>query len=124
MHKYILSALTVVALSLGCTVTNAQVVAKPAPKHAAVRLALAVVKSPYKGAKGILYSALFTTEVVVDGARVGLETANKVLDVVSVKGKVPVLDSLYSFVSVSAKDAAKLDGWLERQEQGLFGTHN
>jgi hypothetical protein len=98
------------------------------PKHALVKVLLAPVavvkKGPVFFSKATLYTFLFGTEAVVDGARVGLEGADKVFAAISIKGKVPVLDSISAFVSVGAKDAGKLDGWLERQEKGLFGTSN
>lgn len=102
----------------------APVVASPKPQHAAVKVARFLVKAPYKGAKGVLYTALFSTEVVVDGAHAGLDVADKVGDALSANSKIPVLAEVYVVISQADKDVAKLDSWLERQEQGLFGTSN
>jgi len=102
-----------------------------APKHALARVAsvaVAPVVHPVKSAKFLskatLGSVLFAVETGVDGARLGLEGADKALDAISIKGRVPVLDAVYAFVSVGAKDAAKADAWLERQEDYLLGRHN
>lgn len=102
---------------------------KPAAKHAAVKVQnhamfKLVVKAPFTGLKGIAYSGLFTAEVITDGARVGLTAADTIFDVISIKGKVPILDNIYAFVGVGAKDAAWLDVHEEGLETDLFGTHN
>src|SRR5260370_19338058 len=101
------------------------------PKHALARIAFvatAPVVHPVKSAtlftKATLMSVLFTVETGVDGARMVLTVTDKALDAISAKGKIPVLDNLYAFVGIAAADSGKLDGWLERQEQGLFGRHN
>lgn len=84
----------------------------------------ATVGHPKRTLKQVAGSLLFATETGVDGVRLVLEGADKAFDAISIQGKVPVLDQIYGFVSIGAKDAAKLDAWLERQEQSLFGTHN
>ncbi len=97
------------------------------PKHALVRALEAPLQAPkaaFTGLKATAYTIIFATESVVDGARVVLTGADKAFDVLSIQGKIPVLDVIYAGVSVGAKDAAKLDAWLERQEEGLFGSHN
>lgn len=97
------------------------------PKHALVRVLeapLAAPKAAFTGLKATAYTVIFAVESGVDGARIVLTGADKVFDTLSLQGKVPVLDVIYAGVSVGVKDVTKLDTWLERQEDGLFGSHN
>ena len=121
----------VIALVALFLAVSATAPASTEAKHALARVASVVttpvvhpVKSVKFLSKATLGSVLFAVETGVDGARLGLEGADKAFDAISIKGKVPVLDAVYAFVSVGAKDAAKADVWLERQEQYLFGSHN
>src|SRR5882672_1820681 len=96
-------------------------------KHALAKVASIVsapVAHPKRTLKETFGVTVFAVENVVDGARVGLTVADKVFDVISLSGKIPALDVIYAGVSIGAKDAARLDMWLERQEGFLFGMHN
>jgi hypothetical protein len=117
------------ALTL-CFATASFAQAKPVAKkqkHALVKVLeapLVVPKVVFTGLKGTLYGVMFTTEVGVDGVRLVSTGADRVFDVLSISGKIPVLDMAYQIVHVVSVDSTKLDGWLERQEDGLFGSHN
>lgn len=90
--------------------------------HALYRL---VVRGPYTGLKGVTYAVLFTSEACcVDTAHIAFSTADKVLDVISLQGKLPILDTAYKVVSYGAIGSAWLDTTEENGEQALFGTHN
>lgn len=99
--------------------------AKP-PKHALIKVLeapLAAPKVAFTGLKGTLYGLMFTTEVGVDAVHATFVVADRVFDTVALKG-VPVFDTVYAVTSTVAVDSGKLDTWLERQQDGLFGSHN
>ena len=101
--------------------------AQAAPQHALVKgltVAVAPVTHPRRTLKVVLGSVLFGVEVGVDAARGVATVADKAFDAVSVEGRVPALDMVAVALDVAVKDTAKLDGWLERQEDYLFGSHN
>jgi hypothetical protein len=126
MRKYVIAVLFSLAFAFG-TLAQAPAAKPPLKSHALAKVAsvaVAPVVHPKRTLKQTLGVVVFAVENVVDGARLGLETADKAFDAISIQGKIPVLDEIYAVVSVGAKDAAKLDVWLERQEKGLFGTSN
>lgn len=100
---------------------NVKHAATKVQNHAMFKL---VVKAPFTGLKGIGYSVLFTGETIVDGARVVLTGADTVFDVLSLQGKLPVLDSIYAGIGIASKDAAWADTHVENWEQDIFGRHN
>jgi hypothetical protein len=96
-------------------------------KHALAKVAYVVtapVAHPLKSLKATFGTIVFATENVVDVAHLGLAAADRAFDALSIQGKVPVLDSIYGFVSAANTDSGKLDTWLEKQEMYLFGTSN
>lgn len=110
-----------------CVGVSAQVAPAPKPTHALVTVAKIVtapVAHPKRTLKDLFGSVLFATETGVDVVHGGLSLADKVFDVVSVQGKLPALDAVYGVVSIADTDTGKLDLWLERQEQFLFGRSN
>lgn len=109
---------------------QAQTPAPPKPplkSHALAKVAsvaVAPVVHPKRTLKQTLGAVLFGVENVVDVAHSGLAVADKALDAVTAGGVIPALNLVYVVVEQADKDSGKLDLWLERQEQGLFGTHN
>lgn len=100
--------------------------AKP-KQHAAISVASVIsapIVHPKRTARQILGSAMFAVENGVDVVHGGLVLADKAFNVLSAGGKIPALDVIYAGVSVGAADTGKLDTWIERQEDFLFGYHN
>lgn len=119
--KALLACLLIFACSPG------ESLAAPKLKHAIVRaaqVATAPVVHPKRTLKQTLGSILFVVENGVDVTHAILAGADKAFDAISIQGQIPVLDAIYGFVSVANKDTGKLDAWLERQEDKLFGSHN
>lgn len=117
----------IIALFLSCSAYAQAPAPAPTQTHAIVKVAAVVVSPvvhPKRTLKQILGSVLFATENVVDVAHAGLGVADKVFDTVSIGGNIPILNEIYAVVSVGDKDTGKLDVWLERQEDFLFGMHN
>lgn len=125
MKAYLL-ALVVVLCAIPATAQTKAGATKP-QKHAIVKLLTAPLAAPkvaFAGIKGTLYGVMFSAEVGVDSVHAAFTVADKVFDTVSANGKIPVLDTVYAVVGTIAADSGKADVWLERQQQGLFGTHN
>lgn len=88
------------------------------------KVAVTPVVHPKLFSKATLGSVMFLVENGVDVAHLGLHVADVGLTAASLQGKIPVLDEAQAVVAVADKDSGKLDGWLEKQEQYLFGKSN
>jgi hypothetical protein len=98
---------------------------KAVRQHAAISVltvAVAPVVHPKRTLKEIFGSVLFGVETGVDGVHAVTSVANNIF--VNIPPTIPVLDIAGSIVKTVDVDSGKLDVWLERQEDFLFGMHN
>ena len=113
MRKLIMTAMVVVALSLGCTVANAA----PSGKHALVKVAKALaapVTAPKRTLKQVLGSVVFAVETgndVVLGGLTGLDKAAST-------------ELKYNPFHYAAVLDSKVDVAIEKAETYLFGSSN
>jgi len=111
MRKLIMTAMAVVALSLGCTVADA------APKHALVKVAKALaapVTAPKRTLKQVLGSVVFAVETGNDVLLGGLTGLDKAAST----------ELKYNPFHYAAVLDGKVDVGIEKAETYLFGSSN